>query len=291
MEASQPTQMAHSYLQLQAYKRIELITLWSGRFNTGHLIAALGISRQSASKLINEYKQLCPANLLYNSSQKSYGPGADFKPQFSSGSLQDFLTITAAQQLADMSASTTGDVVLQLGSSQRAPQPEIVRPIIQAIEQKQRLDIAYASINSPADEERIISPHTLIHDGHRWHVRAWCEKNNDYRDFVLTRIRRVFNGEGYASQGREADQKWHTWLEVCIEPDPRLDAGQRRIVALDYGMVADANGQLRRTYKVRAALLLYWLQQLRLDRYRERPEAQQIILSPHSQRELEPWLP
>ena len=56
-------------------------------------------------------------------------------------------------------------------------------------------------------------------------------------------------------------------------------------------MQPNASGTLQRHYRVRAALLIYWLQQLRVDRYRERPEAQQIILSPHSQRELEPWLP
>lgn len=40
-------------------------------------------------------------------------------------------------------------------------------------------------------EIRLIAPHTLIYTGMRWHVRACCEKNRQYRDFVLSRLRGV----------------------------------------------------------------------------------------------------
>lgn len=39
-------------------------------------------------------------------------------------------------------------------------------------------------------------------------------------------------------------------------------------------MTSEMSGNLTREYRVRAALLIYWLQQLRVDRYWERPEAQ-----------------
>jgi len=39
-------------------------------------------------------------------------------------------------------------------------------------------------------------------------------------------------------------------------------------------------------YQVRAALLMYLLAQLRLDRYRENPQAQQIVLTPGSHQSL-----
>ena len=45
------------------------------------------------------------------------------------------------------------------------------------------------SFTTPDAETRLIAPHTLIYTGMRWHVRAYCEKNRDYRDFVLSRFR------------------------------------------------------------------------------------------------------
>ena len=35
---------------------------------------------------------------------------------------------------------------------------------------------------------RPISPHSLVHAAHRYHVRAFCHHRKDFRDFVLGRI-------------------------------------------------------------------------------------------------------
>lgn len=45
------------------------------------------------------------------------------------------------------------------------------------------------SFTTTDDETRLIAPHTLVFTSMRWHVRAYCEKNGDYRDFVLSRFR------------------------------------------------------------------------------------------------------
>ena len=286
-----PEQSALSHQQRQVFKRIELIAQWQGRLNTQDLTSALGMTRQTASKFINAYKRYCPDQLIYNSNTKGYQPAADFQPHFSSGHFDDYVALSPDATHADLSDLPTDVSLLRLGGSQRQPSKDIVRPIIQAIQQHQRLDIAYASMSSLQDQERIISPHILINDGRRWHVRAWCEKKQNFCDFVLTRIRQVFSLEGPAQRLREHDQHWHTWVSFSIEPDPRLAPEIRRTVALDYDMQPDTNGHLKRDYRVREALLLYWLQQLRVDRYRERPEAQQIILSPESQSIIDRWLP
>lgn len=285
-----PAEEQLSHQQKQAFRAIELIAQWEGRLNTSHLTKLLAITRQSASRLINDYKAIYPAYLNYNASLKCYEPSQLFSPNTSASGLEAY-TQLMADRFAESDDSQSDDLsVLRMTSGHHTPSPLIVRPIIQAIQNRLRLDVAYASITSPDFEERIICPHTLINDGHRWHVRAWCEKNQDFRDFVLTRIRDVFDAEGISPVGREQDQGWNTWVTFSIEPDPRLNAARRRIVAMDYGMSADVSGNLTREYRVRAALLIYWLQQLRVDRYRERPEAQQIILTSQSRIDLEPWL-
>ena len=286
--ASPEEELTHQ--QRQAFHAIELVLQWEGRLNTSHLMKLLAITRQSSSRLINDYKARYPEHLTYNASLKCYEPTEQSRPTLFSAGLENYINLMA-DRFCDYGSDAVGEsTVLRMVSGHHSPSSLIVRPIIQAIRHQLRLDVAYASITSPDFEERIICPHTLINDGHRWHVRAWCEKNQDYRDFVLTRIRNVFDAEGKSLHGREHDQGWNTWVTFSIEPDPRLDAARRRIVAMDYGMTVDVSGNLTREYSVRAALLIYWLQQLRVDRYRERTEAQQIILTSQSRTDLEPWL-
>lgn len=275
----------------KVFERIELIVQWEGRFNTQHLTKALGVTRQTASRLIAAYKKFAPNNLKLNERLRCYEPTSDFVLTMGFALLEDYAALSMGVMSPCESNGALGENVWRLGNCQRNLSPEVVRPIVQAIQGRYRLDIAYASISNPDFEERIISPHTLLHDGHRWHVRAWCEKNKAFRDFVLTRIRDVFNREGAAEMTAADDDAWNTWVSFSIEADPRLSDAQRKIVALDYGMSTDGDGKMQRQYTVRGALLLYWLQQLRVDRYRERAEAQQIILSSSSQRVVERWLP
>jgi hypothetical protein len=269
--------------QNDAFKYIELLLQWRGRLNTGDLMTRMGISRQSASKAISSYKKLYPNTLNYNAREKRYEPAEEFLLEFTSGSFQEYISLFHGELSNSLSTSF-------LPSTHRPPSPYIVRPILNAIENHQRLDVFYASISSPEFEERIISPHSLIYDGSRWHVRAWCEKNQQFRDFVLTRIKEVFGIEGNTRFGLELDKGWNTWVDLSIEPDPRLSDARRNIVAMDYGMEIDASGRLKRTYRVREALVIYWLQQLRLDRYSDCPEAQQIVLSDSCLEDVERWV-
>jgi predicted DNA-binding transcriptional regulator YafY len=265
-----------------AFKYIELLLQWRGKLNTGDLMTRMGISRQSASKAISSYKKLYPNALNYNAREKRYEPTEEFLPEFTSGSFQEYISLIHGELSSSLPTSF-------LPGTHRPPSPYIVRPIINAIENNLRLDVSYASISSPEFTERIISPHSMIYDGNRWHIRAWCEKNQDYRDFVLTRIKEVFGTEGVSASGLEEDKGWNTWVNLSIEPDPRLNDPRREIIAMDYGMIADDSGQLTRTYRVRGALVIYWLQQLRLDSYSDRAEAQQIVLSDSCLDDAEKW--
>lgn len=74
----------------------------------------------------------------------------------------------------------------------------------------------------------------------RWHVRAYCEKNDQYRDFVLSRLR----GQPDlldASPPREQDEDWNIGVPIIFEPDWRLNAAQKAIIKTDFGMM---QGQL-----------------------------------------------
>lgn len=132
----------------------------------------------------------------------------------------------------------------------------------------------------------MIAPHTLIYTGMRWHVRAYCEKNKDYRDFVLSRFRGLPElMDDPSSNGRDQDEGWSTQVAVVIEPDSRLKPEQKLIIETDYGM---REGRL--VIETRGALVQYVLQRYQIDptKVHAKATAQQIVVA--NLDELQPWL-
>ncbi|MFK8048954.1 MAG: helix-turn-helix transcriptional regulator [Halioglobus sp.] len=274
---------------LLRYRYIETIALWEGRLTTRHLCDTFGIGRQQASKDINNYlKEVGPGNLEYDKYLKGYKPAENFSPGVTRGAADEYLHLMARNnELSDVFESLALNTANaeSLSVPVRDVKPEVLRPILQAARQQKRLDVDYVSINNPDHEGRIIVPHTLVHTGLRWHVRAWCEKNQEYRDFVLSRFRDIPEIMDKSEHGIEGDEDWNTMITIRIVADPRLSKEQRGVIEHDYGM---DNGVLE--VSTRAKLVPYALKLLHLE-YREEktdPTAQQIIVE--NRDELDRWL-
>lgn len=274
---------------LLRYRYIETIALWEGRLTTRHLCDTFGIGRQQASKDINNYnREVGPGNLEYDKFLKGYKPTPEFQPTVTRGVADEYLHLVARNnELNDVFESLALDNanVESLSVPVRDVKPEVLRPILMAARQQKRLDVDYVSINNPDHEGRIIVPHTLVHTGLRWHVRAWCEKNQEYRDFVLSRFRDIPEIMDDSEHGVTGDTHWNTQVTLRIVPDPRLSRAQRDVIEHDYGM---ENGVLQVT--TRAKLVPYALKLLHIDHAEDRadPTAQQIVVENHA--ELKQWL-
>lgn len=274
---------------LLRYRFIETLALWEGRLTTRHLCDTFGIGRQQASKDINNYiREVGPGNLEYDKFLKGYKPSPAFAPRVTLGLADEYLHLMARNnELMNMFESLSLNVanVEVLSMPVRDVKPEVLRPIMQAARQQRRLDVDYVSLNHPDREGRIIVPHTLVYSGLRWHVRAWCEKNSSYRDFVLSRFRGIPEIMDESAYGVEGDIEWNTRVVVRIAPDPRLSREQREVVEMDYGM---ENGVLE--IATRARLVPYVLQLLHIepDELTEDATAQQIVVE--NRAELAPWL-
>lgn len=274
-----------SYSDAEPFRIIECFAQWEGRVNSTHLTHIFHVGRQKASEILQNYRKIAPDNLAYSESKKGYIPTAQFQPLFSEGLIDEYRqTLARSRHSPYLSLNDTG--FCQLDMPLRNLNPSLIQPVIQAIREQQRLDIGYLSVSNPDYQGRIIAPHALVFDGIRWHTRAWCEKNGDYRDFVLSRFSGEFAFEGPATQGQQQDERWNTLLDLTIIPDPRLSPERRRILELDYQM---QNGQ--RHIPVRAAMLNYLIRRLELHHYDNKPEAQQIIIEPECQKKIAPYLP
>ena len=272
------------------YRLIETVAWWEGRLTTVHLMQSFGISRQQASKDINTYiTEHAPKNLTYDKQLKGYVPSKQFKPLFIDDSASAYLHLlyqnnARAPHIEGLALAYAHTLVLEVPD--RSIKAEILRPLLKACREHLRLEIEYVSLANPQPEVRLIAPHTLIYTGMRWHVRAFCEKNQAYRDFVLSRLRGTPEVmDDVTEHGIEGDHEWNTEVPVLIIPDERLTPTQKAIIETDFGMV---DGKLE--IPSRQALVKYVLQRYQIDpkKLDPKPEAQQIWVG--NLKELKAWL-
>jgi hypothetical protein len=266
------------YEQSQRLRFIELMCLWEGVINTKVICAHFGIGRQQASKDLKIYREtVAPQNLSYNGKTKRYEATPQFVCKITDGGFSEYLHFA--------STSENQNITHALPLPEFTVPPAIFRLIKQACRDNLRLEVDYRSVNAPDKSGRIIVPHAIAHSGTRWHVRAFCEKNQDFRDFVLSRFKSDIDILGDSDVDAHNDIAWHTWVTASIVPDQRLTPAQQQVVADDYGMT-----DMRLNIEVRASLLPYLLQMLRIDGHtiHADPKAQQVIVSNLS--ELKRWL-
>ncbi|ROV62516.1 WYL domain-containing protein [Vibrio ponticus] len=261
------------------YRMIEIIALWEGRLTTNHLIQSFGIGRQQASKDINTYlADVAPGNLVYDKQLKGYKPSDSFIPQLTSGHADEYLHILSRSE--DMTITfhelNMGfENTTMIRPITRNISPEILRPLIQAIREKKRVDISYTSLKDGEIIERIISPHTLVCTPLRWHVRAYCEHAGDYRDFVLSRIHGIPDLNDRANFGKQNDRLWNKTISVELVADQRFNEKQKAVIEKDYAMT---DGVLK--IATNASLVRYVLDSYNIDIHTQKsnPRGQQIVL-------------
>lgn len=260
---------------------IECIAWWEGQVNATHLVRHFNLSRDSAAAILKRYDKLYPNNFIYDPSAKARVLSKEFKAATDVGNFDRYLKLQA-QDHSEPFAESIEEVEAPL----RNINAELVRPILKAIKNKLAIDIGYISLTSPDYLDRIIEPHTLIFDGLRWHVRAYCRKNGEFRDFVLSRFNGDAEFEGEALFKKETDDLWQKYTDIEIMPDTRLTEKQQAIIAKDFQMTNN-----RKVIKTRIALVNYLLLRLRIDQYKNTPEEQQITLTPECRKAITAFLP
>lgn len=275
---------------LARYRLIEILALWEGRVVASQIAEAFGIGRQQAQKVLRRYRELVPGNLAYDESRKGFLPTDRFAPAFTQGRVEEYLHLMGAHQ--QLASPFTG-LGLGAANTEALPMPsrvvaaEVVRELVKAAREGQRLEVTYASFSSPEGEDRIIVPHTLVFAAGRWHVRAFCEKHLGYRDFVLSRFRGVPEpcGDMLGKHGLAEDAAWHALAEVRLIPDRRLPPQERALIAADYGMQDD-----ELILVCRGPLVLYALRELGVNPHHveTEPRAQQVEIT--NRQELAEWI-
>lgn len=257
---------------------IEFRVFWHGRINRADLMDTFGISLQQASLDLTRYSERWKRNLIYDKSQRAYVRGKAFKPRFTTPSAEDYLAQLRAVDQGLVSRDQSWISVFPSYDATPTPArgvaPETLREVLAAIHAPAALEVTYQSMSRPEPSARWIEPHALAFDGFRWHARAFCQNDQVFKDFLLSRIVEIGKlGPGTADP--QADAEWHSEAVLEIGPHPDLSPTQRRAIEMDYGM---SEGRVQ--IPVRRALLFYALKRLGLDTdpAARRPQDQQIVL-------------
>jgi hypothetical protein len=257
---------------------IEFRLFWEGGVNRADIIDMFDVSVPQASKDLTLYQERAPQNAIYDKSAKRYIASDQFQPCFLKPDPAEYLNQlrSVSEGILDRSHAWIG----HFPSYDAAPTPvrgmsaETLRAVVAAIRSSEAIEVKYQSLSRPEPRWRWIGPHAIGFDGFRWHVRAFCEIDRAFKDFVISRIVET-RGTRPSDARQEDDADWCELVTLEIGPHPELSETQQKVIALDYGM---RGGKAK--ISVRKALLYYALKRLGLDTdpRARRPQDQQIVL-------------
>lgn len=231
-----------------------------------------------ASADLNRYIGLASDDMINDKSARTYVRGAGFKPVF--GKLGAGHYLAQLRSLADGILDRRDSWIVELPAYNSAPTPtrgvdtETLHRVVGAIRRSEAVELKYQSLSRPEPTWRWIAPHAIAFDGLRWHARAFCLTDEQFKDFLFSRILEVRNTQE-SPVPADNDRDWHAEVTLEIGPHPWLSETQAKVLALDYGMRAG-----KTKINVRRALLYYALRRLGLDTDpgARKPQDQQIVL-------------
>jgi hypothetical protein len=230
------------YTVRQRMEHIERCLFWKGELQRADIVDTFGVNPAQAAADFSTYMALAPENMDYNKSRKRYLPLAGFAPKFiHPGSLDEFVGVTSAAVKVE-----------PWPLPQRLASSETLQAVVKAIRQREALEVRYQSMTDPKPSWRWLSPHAFASDDERWHVRAFCHKRGEFRDFVLGRIvaTRHTRPSGVAA---DQDVEWHTFVTVVVKPNQELSEDQRAAIAAEYNMPRSHELKVR----LRRSMLFY----------------------------------
>lgn len=214
---------------------IDLRLNYFGEINRQDLLSRFNIQMAAATRDFAIYKKLAPQNIVYNINDRLYVRGAQFYPVF------EF----PLEQVLDWLSKGLGDKqparfkpLIQIGYPDQLAKPDkdILAITSQAIFRKGIIGIKYFSLKD-GETSRKVAPFALVNNGKKWLIRAFDRKENQFRDFVLSRITHAefVSDEVEEHESPASDQQWNRFVDLELVPHP-VNTTCPKSVEIDYSM-------------------------------------------------------
>ncbi|MEQ3680873.1 WYL domain-containing protein [Alcanivorax sp.] len=262
----------HSHAQRERLAFIDFRLQYHGAVGRSELMAHFGTAVASSTRDFTLYRELAQENLILRHENKRYYRTDSFQPLF------HHAPRTALKALTDgfgdgISATPEQSGFCEDAPDLIAPPQEVLATLSRAISLKLAVQVSYQSLTSGAST-RVIVPHSIVNNGQRWHIRGYCRKRGEFRDFVCNRIISAHTDEKGSDttkiakhEQQAADAQWNQQLTLELVPHPGHKHPQA--IALDYGMqVANTSRQNNppvRQLSIRAARAGYLLRHWNVD--------------------------
>lgn len=263
----------------QRLEFIEFRLLWEGGVNRADIMRYFSVSVPQASKDLSQYQEIAPENIRYDRREKKYFAADGFEPRFLKPDADTYFS--QLRLLAEHRASPDETWLSQIPSFDAVALPRrnvdtgVLLSVLRAVRAQRSVEIRYQSLSSnrPKAIWRRITPHAFGYDGHRWHVRAFCHLDRQFKDFLLPRILGT-RDDAPAEARQEDDHVWKEFVTVVLKPHPDLNEEQQQVIAQDFCMKGK-----KLSLEVRLALIYYFLKRLNLDFHEEqRPAREQHVV-------------
>lgn len=260
--------LSHAQTQRMAFFESKL--LWEGRVNRKDVCNQFGVTKNHLTRDLKEYRKNYPENIEYDVSTRAYVIRDTFKPQFTNGTAEEYLSLLRSYSLSnnkEMLLSEMGSIV----SCATLPEPNgnvslnILKTILRAIHNDKCALITYQSFSSERSKPRKIWPHSLVWVDGRWHVRAYDQERAKHIDLVLVRIIKANLDNTPLPENADYDAGWEETIEIKIEPNKILPISHQLIIANEFGMKKQEGKYVWRVV-LKKCLVGYFLQKHRLDR-------------------------
>jgi len=198
---------------------LETVLTWEGEIDNPRIQDILNVKPVWASRILGELVQHLG---LRAKRASAHAPLTFVGPKFNA-SPDDYLRIVGDSEIIE-------DARLDISSLQ----PDLFSKIFQATRRSKGLKIAYRSMTQPLGSERIVFPHAIVRVSRRWHMRAWCDSRNEFRDFTLGRISSIENVDTPSPKQRNDDLDWLETESITVIAHPALTFEQQEMIRAEY---------------------------------------------------------
>ena len=249
-------QLTHAQKERLAF--IDFNLQYFGQVARADLIQRFKTGLAACTRDLSTYRELAPHNLQLLHQTKNYHRTESFQPIFEHN--PEAILTGLCRGFGDGLSNGIQSSEHCIDATRLVhPKSDTIAAIMRAIHHQQAIACEYISLSSGLSKRELI-PHALVNNGHRWHVRAFDRKSNEFRDFVCTRLQNITPVESSvtANELKVNDKQWSKTVNIVLTPHPTIKHPQA--IALDYNM---NNNEL--ILEVRAALLGYLLRQWNVD--------------------------
>ncbi|WP_413692079.1 WYL domain-containing protein [Psychromonas sp. KJ10-2] len=265
MDVLQLDSLTHAQKERLAF--IDFSLQYFGQVARADLIQHFKTGLAACTRDLTAYRELAPKNLKLFHQTKNYHRTDTFEPIFEHNP-EAILTGLCRGFGDGLSNGIQASEHCVDATRLVHPKSEVIATLMRAINSQQAVACEYVSLSSGRSKREIV-PHAIVNNGHRWHVRAFDRKSQEFRDFVCTRLQKVSEMKQHAVSNRESialdshelrasDRQWNKIVKIILKPHPSIK--YKQAIELDYGMT---NGESN--LEVRASILGYLLRQWNVD--------------------------